>query len=452
MTEEELLQVIEEAARDKRESLALSLKDLKSLPPDIEKLTNLTTLNLLSNQLISLPAEIGNLTNLTTLYLSFNRLKNLPTEIFKLTNLTTLYLSNNQITNFPSEIIKLTNLTALYLSSNQIRELPAEIGSLNNLTTLDLSSNQIRELPAEIGNLNNLTTLDLSSNQIRELPAEIGNLTKLTRLDLKNNKLTQLPAQIGKLSNLTSLSFENNNIINLPPPEIEQKGTRAIINFYRQQLEQNIDHLYEAKLLIIGEGGAGKTTLAQKINDNNYQLKMDEESTEGIDVIQYYFPLDNGKDFRINIWDFGGQEIYHETHQFFLTERSLYALVADTRKEDTDFYYWLNIVELLSNNSPVLVIKNEKQERKRCINERQLRGEFSNFKETLATNLATNRGLPEILKKIQYYISNLPHVGTELPAYWVKVREVLEKDTRNSKYRTKNISILKTQNVLSQDH
>ncbi|MGK7957142.1 MAG: COR domain-containing protein, partial [Crocosphaera sp.] len=49
----------------------------------------------------------------------------------------------------------------------------------------------------------------------------------------------------------------------------------------------------------------------------------------------------------------------------------------------------------------------------------------------LATNLATNRGLPEILKKIQHYISNLPHVGTELPAYWVKVREVLEKDNRN---------------------
>jgi GTPase SAR1 family protein len=45
----------------------------------------------------------------------------------------------------------------------------------------------------------------------------------------------------------------------------------------------------------------------------------------------------NGKNFRVNIWDFGGQEIYHQTHQFFLTERSLYALVADTRTENTDF-------------------------------------------------------------------------------------------------------------------
>jgi hypothetical protein len=96
-------------------------------------------------------------------------------------------------------------------------------------------------------------------------------------------------------------------------------------------------------------------------------------------------------------------------------------LVADTRKEDTDFYYWVNVVELLSENSPLLIIKNEKQERKREINERQLRGEFTNLKETLATNLATNRGLSEILNKIKHYISNLPHVGTELPKTWIKV-------------------------------
>jgi hypothetical protein len=32
------------------------------------------------------------------------------------------------------------------------------------------------------------------------------------------------------------------------------------------------------------------------------------------------------------IWDFGGQEIQHSTHQFFLTTRSLYLLVVDARK------------------------------------------------------------------------------------------------------------------------
>jgi GTPase SAR1 family protein len=141
--------------------------------------------------------------------------------------------------------------------------------------------------------------------------------------------------------------------------------------------------------------------------------------------------MENGQPFRVNIWDFGGQEIYHHTHQFFLTKRYLYVLVADTRKEDTDFYYWLNVVRLLTNNSPLLIIKNEKQDRLREIPENQLRGQFSNFKETLPANLATNRGLSEILSKIRHFISTLPHVGSVLPKTWVKVREVLESDFRN---------------------
>lgn len=85
----------------------------------------------------------------------------------------------------------------------------------------------------------------------------------------------------------------------------------------------------------------------------------------------------------------------------------------------------------MSKNSPLLIIKNEKQERRREINERQLRGEFTHLKESLPTNFATNRGLPEILTTIQHYIQSLPHVGTELPKTWVKVREALEGDNRN---------------------
>ena len=148
-------------------------------------------------------------------------------------------------------------------------------------------------------------------------------------------------------------------------------------------------------------------------------------------MIQWRFPMENGREFRVNIWDFGGQEIYHATHQFFLTKRSLYVLVTDTRKEDTDFYYWLNVVELLSDNSPLLIIKNEKQNRHREINERELRGQFNNFKETLPTNLATNRGLEQVLEQIKHYIKNLPHIGSPLPKTWVRVREALESDTRN---------------------
>jgi small GTP-binding protein len=409
---------------------SLSNNELRELPAAIGQLTNLTQLDLSNNRLTELPAWIGQLTNLTQLDLSNNRLTELPAWIGQLTNLAQLNLSSTRLTELPAWIRQLTNLTQLNLSSNRLTELPAWIGQLTSLTQLDLNNNELRELPAWIGQLTNLTQLDLRSTRLTELPAWIGQLTSLTQLDLNNNELRELPAEIGQLTSLTQLDLSHNPNLQLPP-EIRGKSAPEIVQFYRQHLEQQVDRLYEAKLLIVGEGGAGKTTLTKKIQNPNYQLQPDEVSTEGIEVISVQFPFKNGKQFRVNIWDFGGQEIYHATHQFFLTKRSLYILVADSRKEDTDFYYWLNVVELLSGNSPLLIVNNEKQDRKRDINQRQLRGEFTNLKEVLAANFADNRGLQEIRTQIKRRITSLPHVGVELPKTWVRVREALERETRN---------------------
>ncbi|MBN4000763.1 COR domain-containing protein, partial [Nostoc sp. LPT] len=293
----------------------------------------------------------------------------------------------------------------------------------------NLSGNQLTTLPEAIARLQQLTSLDLRDNQLTTLPEAIARLQQLTSLDLRDNQLTTLPEAIAHLEKLTSLNLRDNPI-EKPPPEIVAKGIKAIRDYFRQLEAEGTDYLYEAKLLIVGEGGAGKTTLAKKIEDQNYQLR-EEDSTKGIEVIHWRFPMENGREFRVNIWDFGGQEIYHATHQFFLTKRSLYVLVADTRKEETDFYYWLNVVEMLSDNSPLLIIKNEKQNRHREINERELRGQFTNLKETLSTNLATNRGLEQVLEQIKHYVKNLPHIGSPLPKTWVRVREALESDPRN---------------------
>jgi internalin A len=412
-TPQPYLEKIREAKQKQLKELDLSndwnidnKRKLTEIPAEVFELEWLEVLNLSGNQLTTLPEAIARLQQLTSLDLSRNQLTTLPEAIARLPQLTTLYLSRNQLTTLPEAIARLPQLTTLYLSDNKLTILPEAIARLPQLTTLYLSDNKLRTLPEAIARLPQLTTLYLSGNQLTTLPEAIARLPQLTTLDLRDNPIKK------------------------PPPEIVEQGIEAIRDYFRQLQAEGTDYLYEAKLLIIGEGGAGKTTLAKKIEDQNYQLR-DEDSTKGIEVIQWDFPMENRREFRVNIWDFGGQEIYHATHQFFLTKRSLYVLVADTRKEDTDFYYWLNVVELLSDNSPLLIIKNEKQNRHREINEGELRGQFTNLKETLPTNLADNRGLEQVLEQIKHYIKNLPHIGSPLPKTWVRVREALESDARN---------------------
>ena len=428
---------IQEAKNDQLTALDLSndyhrkyaADTLTEIPPEVFDLKQLESLSLRANDLTELPAKIGNLANLKRLDLRNNRLQILPESFGKLTNLTTLIINDNQLVYLPSCLGNLSNLGELYASDNQLEQIPESIGNLRNLRILKLKNNRIESLPDSVGALSKLAKLNLSNNQIQTLPNSLGNLSNIKHLELSQNRLRIIPRSIIEIEGLEEI-YLNGNDLEIIPIEIAQKGLQSIRRYFRQLDQEGEDYLYEAKLLIVGEAGAGKTTLAQKIINPKYELQ-NEESTEGIDIRQWIFPMENGRQFQVNIWDFGGQEIYHATHQFFLTKRSLYALVADTRKEDTDLYYWLNIADVLSNNSPLLIVNNEKQDRQREIDERDLREKFTNFKEILVTNLATNKNLVKLLAKIRHYISNLDHVGDVLPKTWKKVRRALEQDSRN---------------------
>ena len=410
-------------------------------------LTQLTKLDVSRNQLTN-ARPLAGLTQLTVLNLSYNKLRDV-TPLADLTQLKELNLQSTLLRDV-TPLIGLTQLTTLDVSFNPLRDV-TPFADLTQVTTLNLSNNRLTDVTSLAG-LTQLRWLNLSDNQLTDVTPLAG-LTQLTILNLRNNQITILPeAFLERESEIVWKDDYISDVINLfdnplttPPPEIVKQGNEAIREYFRQQREAGQDYLYEAKLLIVGEPGAGKTTFAQKMLNAAYQLQPDEVSTQGINVLQWEFPLPlldesgnppltppkRGKTFRVNIWDFGGQEIYKATHQFFLTKRSLYVLVADNRKEDTDFYYWLNIVALLSDNSPVIILKNEKQDRVRELPERELRGEFTNLKEMLPANLATNRGLSTVMDTARHYLTHLPHVGSVLPKTWVNVRNALEQDRRN---------------------
>ena len=227
----------------------------------------------------------------------------------------------------------------------------------------------------------------------------------------------------------------NNNPLSTPPIDIILEGRNEVLSFLEDLEKQGTAKLFEAKLIIVGDGGAGKTTLRRKLVNPDAQLPQEEESTRGIDIAHYQFETPEGNNFRMNIWDFGGQTIYHATHQFFLTRRSLYVLVCDTRREHTEFDYWLQVVELLSQKSPIIIVQNLVGNRWKALDVKGIKGRFPNITDIHSVNLAVhNQSLNKVRYEIFHEIQKLPQIGQELPYRWIVVRQELEKISKEKPF------------------
>jgi len=313
--------------------------------------------------------------------------------------------------NIASEIIdKIQELNSSILSLRHygLEKIPKKLFKLKNLKVLELGNNKISNLPTNISNLTNLEILDLSSNKIREVPKEIITLKKLKNIDLSQNP------------------------IEIPPKEIAKIGIEGIRRYFEELQAVMVAQLYEAKLILVGEGGVGKTSLMKSIIERDY-FNPNESITSGIDYRKWMIETEKSKEFRINLLDLGGQEIYHATHQFFLTKRSLYLLVLDARHlyEPDSMYYWLNIIKLLSDNAPIIIVLNKIDERDKKLDFKFLKEKFNNIVAFHKVSVKNGNGITNLVETIKSEISNLPHIGEKLPQAWVEIRNTLEKTSEN---------------------
>jgi internalin A len=410
--------------------LDLSSNKIVRLPGEFEYLRNLSSLNMKDNQLTELPGEISCLKDLTQLNLNFNQLTELPRGIIHLRNLTQLYVMSNQLAELPKGMGQLKNLTQLDMKNNQLSEVNEDITYLENLTFLNLSFNRLIELPKTIARLKNLIYFHAGYNQLISLPKEIGQLQNLFYLDIKCNLLSEIPREIAQLKKLKRLEVEDNPLT-FPPVEIVNQGISATMD-YLKKMDEGGQTLYEGKLLVVGQGGVGKTCLIRRLIRDEYS--DEEPSTEGIDIYPWEIsaPKDPNKRVTLNIWDFGGQEIYHATHQFFLTRRSLYLLVWDARQEEEygRIDYWLKTIETFAEDSPVMLVMNKSDERVKYLNFKELKKRCPQLVVSGRVSAKKGVGVRGLRKLLREQAWKLPLMGTFWPPSWLTVRRTLETDGR----------------------
>jgi len=380
MTKKELLKVIREA-----------------------KARGATYLGLIGREITVLPPEIGQLASLTKLFLSDNQFITLPPEIGQLSRLIELWLWGDHLTTLPPEIFQLTNLTHLGLGGNCFTVLPPELFQLESLTLLDLSDNQLTTLPPEIGLLENLTALHLNRNQLTALPPEICRLTKLKELDIRGNPLVS------------------------PPIEIAEQGIEAIRQYFAN-LKAGEQPLNEVKLILVGEGAAGKTSLVKQLLGEGFNKR--ENTTHGVSI-RGWQPETGDRKIRVNIWDFGGQEIQHATHQFFLSRRSLYVLVLDARRDDKT-EYWLRYIQTFGGNSPVLVVLNKEDENPSFdVNRPFLQQKYPGIRRFFRTCCADGRGISRFKEELLKALAQVEMIGIPWPKSWFQVKQRIEQSGKS---------------------
>jgi len=443
------LRRIDEAAAGQATSLDLSRLQLTALPDGLRDLTNLTTLNINNNQLTKLPNWLGNLTTLTELVIEGSQLTALPDSLGNLTALTRLWLGENRLTTLPDSLENLTALTELDLGGNHFTAMPSWLGNLTALTKLYLDNNRLTTLPDSLENLTVLTELDLGGNHFTAMPSWLGNLTALTGLYLDDNRLTSLPDSLGNLTALTTLHLDNNPITSLPdglgnltalatlflgnnqmvspPPEIVAAGTKSVVAFLRARQDDSAPQ-WSSKMLVVGEAAVGKTSIAKALCGLEYDPSEPQTHGVHVDSLELAHPDRPDVTMRLSVWDFGGQLEYRATQRFYLTDRSLFLLVWNSRRgwrTGGQVEAWLQAISTAAPGSPIIIVATHCHHSTTDLDEHDIRRRYPKVVDILRVDCADGTGIPQLHRTVTEQAAGLPLMGQRWPTAWTKATEAI---------------------------
>ena len=362
---------------------------------------------------------------------------------------TGLDLSNLGLAALPPEISRLPDLTHLNLDNNQLTTLPPEIGQLTALDTLVIWNNPLTTLPPEIGQLTGLGALSLVGNQLTTLPPEIGKLTHLDQLWLQHNDLTTLPDKLRDLRNLEYLFLHGNPALQLSPsvlgadPRKQTGGSfaspKSILDFYFGKQTSKTRPLNEVKLILVGRGGAGKTSTVRALRD--LPFNDGEESTPGIALCDWTMDGCKGEPVTAHVWDFAGQVITHALHQFFFSVRSVYVVVLTGREnhEREDAEYWLRLIKAFGTDDdghgPPVIVGLNKWDVPGCrprVDRGALQERYPFIRGFVEVDCKSNKGITKLKAALCKEVDRLKWVREPFPETWDAVRLAL---TRGGKKR-----------------
>ncbi len=453
--------------------LDLSSCELYEVPVEVGKMDWLIELNLNLNQITRI-GGLDELKNLEILKLAANKIIKIE-GLSELKKLKELYLSSNQI-----EIIEglkdLTSLNQLVLNYNHIKVING-LSELKYLSSLLLSDNQIVKIEG-INDLQNLFVIYLTNNKIDKIEGLTG-LNKLTAIYLEGNNIKSIYPVLPFLKKgfeidlnttqkvRTNLISLGNNPISDPPIEIIQQGTGAILKYFAEKRTYKAEKLEILKIILVGNSQVGKSNFSQFLREG--VINAETKSTHVLDIQKWdadFLISEKGTKTRLHLFDFGGQDYYHDAHRMYYSYDTAYVLLWDTisneyqeQKEmidgvkDTILYenfplpYWLQSInytldgkyvdtygapvnenaniepvkENVSKAPPILVLQNKIDIANGKLNQEELSARYPNIWGYFGVSLL-KRKRTEVLKELlSDYLYSLNLTGRMLLSYQLDI-------------------------------
>ena len=313
---------------------------------------------------------ISGITSLRALDCSLTQVTDL-TPLAQLANLHSLNCSDTQVNDL-TLLAQHTNLQSLNCSGTQVADL-TPLAQLANLQSLLCSGTQVTDL-TPLAQLANLQSLYCSRTQVTDLTPLVG-LRSLSTLFAWHCQLVTFPDALLRSETPIKLHLFGTKIPGIPTEVLSQdyrddcrESLLAHVNDWEVGAEQVVD----VKVIVIGNGRIGKTQICNRLRGEPFEEQAD--STHGITVTQTDLPMDAGSDPTVlNLWDFGGQDLYHGTHSLFLKSRAVFVVVWTPKAESNVEYehggmrfrnqplpYWLDYVRNAAGSvCPVVLVQNQ---------------------------------------------------------------------------------------------
>ncbi|XP_060074414.1 uncharacterized protein LOC132554131, partial [Ylistrum balloti] len=446
----------------------ISQNRMDVLPPVLIKLPELKRLVANDLFLTSLPENIGDMPNLNVLYMNGNCLTKLPKSFAKLQKLKELSLPGVMWMKNKSNQYHSKSYFEKFLEGRGIQRLLAALPESEKLNHDDmfqlfdfdssgtLDTKEIARLnaslfsifprfgykgidppddntpsgfPEEILTLKNLTYLNLQYQGIVHVPAGIQNLEKLDNMTLAfNPNLLSIAAEAGRCP-LKRLTLDDCPLLKTPPKEIRERGFTTTYAYLKRLLTGSVD-CKRTKLMLVGLGGAGKTSLVKALMSSLQEesnLTGADAITDGIDICTWDVDY-KGETISYSVWDFAGQTVYYNTHQFFLSDRAVYLLLWNIRlgHEHAGLNFWLNSITVHAPKAPIFVVGTHTDQMTKVeLPMDEMNQTYHQIEGFHFVSSKNGNGIPDLKEALYKVTLQQEYMGEKIPQAWLHFESII---------------------------